>query len=459
LRLIPDRIATWMAATTILALVAMQIINGLVYFALIGSPDPEFARGVLLERVAATARIIDSAAAEDRPHLIAVLARPPMELALETERPKRQPEGGWPFSFADYARRQIQLALGDPDRGVLLFKEKDKGRGGSAWVPLRDGAWLSVTVAGPIAGPRRGEVALALTLVAIVVAPISCWAARKLSATLAALAQAAENLGVDSGAPPLKEAGPRELRIAIRAFNRMQERLKRFIDDRTRMLAAMSHDLRTPLTRLRLRAEFIEDRDQQRKMLAELEEMTAMIDATLAFAREDAEREDARRLDLGELVASVCDDAIDANEDVTFEPAPRCEILGRPSALRRAIANVVGNAVKYAGGASVRVAARGAEFVVEIDDDGPGIPEHERERVFAPFYRIETSRSRETGGTGLGLAVARSIVHAHGGDIRLADRAGGGLRVTILVPALPRPHHETERRSANHAAQGTAPVS
>jgi len=453
LRLIPDRIATRMAATIILSLIATQVINGLVYFAIIGSPDPEFAGRVLLERFAAIARIIDRAAPEDRPHFIAVLAQPPMQLALETGPPKQEPTRS---RALDHARQEIQRALEDPDRNVLIFKgTRDNSESGSAWVELSNGGWLSVTVADlPVPGP--GRLALRLALVAIVVAPISFWAARKLSAPLAAFAEAAEKLGIDSGAPPLREQGPRELRTATRAFNRMQERLKRFIDDRTRMLAAMSHDLRTPLTRLRLRAEFVEDPEQQQKMLAELDEMTAMIDGTLAFAREDAKREDARRLDLGELVASVCDDAADANEDVTFEPAPRCEIFGRPIALRRAIANVVDNAIKYAGGARVRVAARGAEFAVEIDDDGPGIPEHERERVFAPFYRIETSRSRETGGTGLGLAVARSIVHAHGGDIRLAGRAGGGLRVTIFVPALPRPQNDTEGQSANRAAKSKA---
>jgi signal transduction histidine kinase len=458
LRLIPDRIATRMAATIILSLIATQVSNGLVYYALLGSPDSEGSRRVLLERVAATARIIDNAAPEDRLHFVAVLAQPPMELALETQPPKEEPTRSWSF---DVARRQIQFALEDPDRNVLIFQgTRDNGDGGSAWVPLRNGGWLSVTIADPaIGGGHLGQLALRLALVAIVVAPISFWAARKLSAPLAAFADAAEKLGVDSGAPPLREQGPRELRTATRAFNRMQERLRRFIDDRTRMLAAMSHDLRTPLTRLRLRAEFVEDPDQQRKMLAELDEMAAMVDATLAFAREDARREDARRLDLGELVASVCDDAVDANEDVTFEPAPRCEVLGRPIALRRAIANVVGNAVKYAGGARVRVAARGAEFAVEIDDDGPGIPEHEHERVFAPFYRLETSRSRDTGGTGLGLAVARSIVHAHGGDIRLAGRTGGGLRVTIFVPALPRPQNDTERQSADRAANGIAAAS
>jgi signal transduction histidine kinase len=454
LRLIPDRIATRMACAIVLSLVATQVINGLVYFALLGSSDPEFAGHVLLERFAAIARIIDRAAPEERPHFVAVVAQPPMELALATEPPKQEPTHSRQL---DHARQEIQRALEDPDRNVLIFKGiKDNSDGGSAWVELSNGGWLSATVAHlPVAGP--GRIALRLALVAIVVAPISFWAARKLSAPLAAFAEAAEKLGVDGGAPPLREQGPRELRTATRAFNRMQERLRRFIDDRTRMLAAMSHDLRTPLTRLRLRAEFVEDPDQQRKMLAELDEMTAMIDGTLAFARDDAKREDARRLDLGELVASVCDDAVDANADVTFEPAPRCEIFGRPIALRRAIANVVDNAIKYAGGARVRVAARGAEFAVEIDDDGPGIPEHEHERVFAPFYRIESSRSRETGGTGLGLAVARSILHAHGGDIRLAGREGGGLRVTIFVPAPP--HRDPERRSPNGAARGRAAVS
>jgi signal transduction histidine kinase len=451
LRLIPHHIATRMAATIILSLVATQVINGLVYFALVGSPDAEFAAHVLLERIAATARIIDDASPVDRPHFVAVLARPSMELALGTHPPEQEPTREWPF---DIAQRHIKMAL-DPDREVVVTRN-DSG-GALTWVPLRNGGWLSVTVADPpiVASTRLGQLALRLALVAIVVAPISFWAARKLSAPLAAFAEAAEKLGVDGGGPPLKERGPRELRTAIRAFNRMQERLKRFVDDRTRMLAAMSHDLRTPLTRLRLRAEFVEDAEQQQKMLAEVDEMTAMIDATLDFARADARREDARSVDLGELVASVCDDAVDANEDVTFEPAPRCEILGRSIALRRAIANVTGNAVKYAGGARVRVAALGPEFAVEIDDDGPGIPEHERERVFAPFYRIETSRSRETGGTGLGLAVARSIVRAHGGDIRLSSRDGGGLRVTILLPVLSRPHHDRESANGKMPASST----
>lgn len=432
MRLIPDRISTRIAATVIAALVATQVINGLVYFAIVGSADPEFAPNVLVERMAAAARVIDAAPPEDRPRFIAALSQPPIELGLAFQRPNAKSMQRWPL---DIARRKIQVLLGDPNRDVLFFKGEEEKRG-AVWVHLNDGAWLSIIA--PSEWPNPSDIlstlALQLALVAIVVGPLSLWVARKISAALANFAQAAETFGVDSGAPPLKEVGPRELRIATRTFNRMQERLRRFIDDRTRMLAAMSHDLRTPLTRLRLRAEFIDDAEQQQKMLVELDEMTEMIDASLAFAREDARREEARRLDLGELVATVCDGAVDAHQDVAFEPAPRSEIFGRPGALRRAVANVVDNAVKYAGAARVRIVPMPSEFAVEVDDSGPGIPEAERERVFAPFYRIESSRNRGTGGVGLGLAVARSIAREHGGDISLANREGGGLRLTIIVP-------------------------
>ena len=443
--LIPNRISTRIAATVIAALLATQVINGLVYYTIIGRADPEFAPYVLVERMAAAARIIDAAPPGDRPHFIAVLSQPPIQLRLESQRPNEKFVQRWPF---DIARRKIQLILGDPNRDVLFFKG-DEEKPGAAWVHLNDGAWLSIT--GPSDWPNASDLltqlALQLALVAAVVGPLSVWVARKISAPLATFAHAAEIFGVDSGAPPLKEVGPRELRIATRTFNRMQERLRRFIDDRTRMLAAMSHDLRTPLTRLRLRAEFIDDAEQQQKMLVELDEMTEMIDASLAFAREDARREEARRLDLGELVATVCDGAVDAHQDVAFEPAPRSEIFGRPGALRRAVANVVDNAVKYAGAARVRIVPMPSEFAVEVDDSGPGIPEAERERVFAPFYRIESSRNRGTGGVGLGLAVARSIAREHGGDISVANREGGGLRLTIIVPrfhgAQPLPRQAT----------------
>ncbi|NUB17460.1 HAMP domain-containing protein [Azospirillum brasilense] len=262
----------------------------------------------------------------------------------------------------------------------------------------------------------------------------SVWTARRMTAPIARFADAAERLGVDGEAPPLPEAGPQELRAATRAFNRMQARLARFVADRTQMLAAMSPDLRTPLTRLRLRAELVEDPEMQRKMLADLDEMAAMINATLAFARDDAKHEPRGPLDLADLLQSLCDDRVDAGHAAAYEGPAHATVDGRPVALRRAFANLMDNAIAYGGGFTVRLRPVDGELRVEIEDGGPGIPEAEFEKVFAPFYRLERSRSRDTGGVGLGLATARTVVRGHGGDIALSNRPEGGLRVTVTLP-------------------------
>jgi signal transduction histidine kinase len=259
-------------------------------------------------------------------------------------------------------------------------------------------------------------------------------AGRKLAAPIRHFADAAERLGVDTTMPPLAERGPHELRTAIRAFNRMQERLRRFVDDRTQMLAAMSHDLRTPLNRMRLRAEFIEDAEQQRKMFADLEAMNAMIDTTLAFARDDACREPRKLVDLGILVEDVCEDVADAGGNASFSGPHGVNVRCRPTAVSRAVANLIENAVKYAGAARVRVMPENDHVVIAVEDDGPGVPVEQQERVFAPFYRLEPSRNPDTGGVGLGLSVARTIAREHGGDIVLANRPGGGLCARLELP-------------------------
>ena len=200
------------------------------------------------------------------------------------------------------------------------------------------------------------------------------------------------------------------------------------------MLAAISHDLKTPITRLRLRAEFIDDDDQRGRMLADLDEMEQMIAATLAFARDDAASEPRLKLDLAAMVQGMVEDMQDLGADCSYDGPEALVIKGRPVALKRAITNLIDNAVKYGGGARVGLADREGVVRLIIDDDGPGIPEAAFERVFAPFVRLETSRSRATGGTGLGLAVARAAALAHGGAIALANRPGGGLRVTFTLP-------------------------
>jgi signal transduction histidine kinase len=235
-------------------------------------------------------------------------------------------------------------------------------------------------------------------------------------------------------APPLPESGLLEVRRAALAFNQMQERIRRFVEDRTQMIAAIAHDLGTPITRLRLRAEYVEDEEQHQKMLADLSEMEEMMTATLAFARDDGATEPREIFDLNSLLQSICDDLSDAGHTVGFQPEGRLPYAFRLVALRRAFTNLLDNAVTYGESARLSVEENPEAIVVRIDDDGPGIPAELREEVFKPFQRLEASRSRETGGTGLGLTVARTIIRGHGGDIELKNRTEGGLRVEVTLP-------------------------
>jgi signal transduction histidine kinase len=246
---------------------------------------------------------------------------------------------------------------------------------------------------------------------------------------LTVLTKAADRLGRDVLAPPVEITGPREVMAAANAFNRMQARIRRFIEDRTQMIAAISHDLRTPITRLKLRAEFIEDDEQRLKILADLDEMESMISSTLAFARDDSARETKVLVDLVGVLVDLCDQF-----RVAFDGPDELAMTLGANGIKRAFANLIENACKYGGGARVKLTTDDDHVSVTIDDDGPGIPVAELENVFAPFYRVESSRNRETGGTGLGLAVARSAVRANGGDITLANRQGGGLTVTVTLP-------------------------
>jgi signal transduction histidine kinase len=276
-------------------------------------------------------------------------------------------------------------------------------------------------------------IALSTALIMI----ISFWAVHRMTRPLRNFADAAERIGLDVRSLPLPEQGSRELRNATRAFNLMQERLRRFVDDRTMMLAAISHNLRTMLTRLKLRAEFIEDTEQQAKAISDLDEMQAMLDSTLAFARDDAAEEPRTQTDLAALVQSLCDDMADGGHPVSCRTTGRLAYACAPGAIKRAVQNIVVNAIKYGVSASVEVFEEPDRIDIAVTDTGPGIPADRREDVFRPFYRLETSRNRETGGSGLGLAVARSIARRHGGDIVLEDAVGGGLTVRLSLPHTP----------------------
>lgn len=302
-------------------------------------------------------------------------------------------------------------------------------------MPLPDGQWLSFATNLPDTGPAFSrQFVVSMAVMAIIILGVSIWVVHRVTAPLASLAAAAERLGRDVTAPPLPETGTIETRQASRAFNEMQTRLRNLVDTRMRMLAAISHDLRTPLTLLRLRAENVDDVQERNKMLATIAEMDAMVGATLRFARDETVSESRRQTDLAALIQSIIDDMKDAGLPVTMTVVEPIIYECRPAALKRALTNLIENAIKYGNAAHAAVNVRPTTIEIAIDDDGPGIPESEFSRIFEPFYRVEESRSRETGGVGLGLAIAQSIVQSNGGELILTNRPTGGLRAAIILP-------------------------
>ena len=328
-----------------------------------------------------------------------------------------------------------QVRLGFADEGTAPGHDQDAPRHLLlAAVQLQDGSWVNFSAATFRTATVEHGVLGSLTAMALGILIVSVLLVRSVTAPLRTLAGAAHRIGIDIAAPELLQQGPREVRQATKAFNDMQTRIKRLINDRTQTLAAVSHDLKTPMTRLRLRAEFIHDAEVRRMIDGDLDEMERMIDSTLAFLRGDATGEESKVVDVGTMLETICDSLADGGHDVALSGNRHANLRCKPLAIKRALSNVIDNAIKYGTHAKVALQEKPQELVVTIDDDGPGIPDEEQDKVFDPFYRVEFSRSRETGGTGLGLTVARTVIRAHGVDIALENRDGGGLRVAVSLP-------------------------
>ena len=331
--------------------------------------------------------------------------------------------------------------VGDGGRDRVHDRHRGPGRWRHRWlaasVAMRDGRWLNVAAGPPPGAPPWGMAfVLSFLLSALGVAIVAVLMGRRISKPMRSLATAADRLGRGEEVGDLPETGSLESRSTVRAFNLMRERLDRFVRDRTAMLAAISHDLRTPIASLRLQAEFVEDEETRTRIVAALDEMQRMTEDTLAFIREDARREETRTVDLHALIDSVAADLADLGHEIAVSESGfgRVLIVCRPAALRRAFRNLLENAGIHGVRARAWIVEDDARPRVVIEDEGPGVPEADLERVFEPFVRLDGSRSRGTGGTGLGLAIARTIVRGHGGDIRLENREGGGLRVTVALP-------------------------
>jgi len=302
-------------------------------------------------------------------------------------------------------------------------------------VQLRDGQWARFDTELPATAdtlPWRLVLTLAVLLLATL--GLSWLAVRWVVRPLRVLAQAAQSLGEDLSRPPLPEGGPTEVRQATQAFNTMQRQLASFIDERTRMLTALSHDLKTPLTRMRLRTELLDDDEARPRFEADLQEMESMVTQTLDFMRGLGGHEARTQVDINALLQVLQADQQAMGRKVVIEGQAARPFVGVSSLLRRALGNLVDNAVLYGGGATVRVDDSPQRLVLHVLDTGPGMPEADLERVFEPFFRLETSRNRASGGTGLGLSIVRSIARLHGGDVVLRNRPTGGLDAELSLP-------------------------
>ena len=356
---------------------------------------------------------------DGRPVAVSVIEAPAMPLKPAATRGMKGPgmHGDWTPPWA---------AMHDASQPGLSFV---------AQVRLQDGELVTFDArqsAQTVAWPYRLLLSLGVLLVAVVAVSLVAvrWATRPLNA----LADAADELGRDIHRPPLPEEGPEEVSRAARAFNTMQARLAAYIRDRTRVLAAMSHDLKTPITRLRLRSELLEDPQARAKLTKDLDEMESMVGATLDFLRGQESGEPVRPLDVMALLESLQADVRETGGAVEIEGVTARPFPGGPQALKRCLGNLIENAVKYGQSARVVIDDNDARLEIRIQDQGPGLPPAELERVFEPFYRVEGSRSRETGGTGLGLTIAKSVAEAHGGSLALRNRAEGGLEAALILP-------------------------
>ena len=466
-RWLPRTLFSRMVLVLLSGLMVAQLVSFAIYWQERGQLMLQTSGMRYAQRIADIVQLLDPLAPAERARIVGVVDAPPLRVSLA--QPPLSPAAGDPDKqqhaarFASVLRRflgearplVVNVTTAPPfwppagdfagrGPGRMMGPGMMGGHAPGAGVPgisfvvqarLSDGALVTFDSRQPIDSvnwPVRLMGSLAVLLVAVIV--LTLVAASWVTRPLKTLATAAEKLGADIDRPPLEEEGPLEVSQAARAFNTMQQRLAAFIRDRTRVLAAMSHDLKTPITRLRLRAELLEEPAPRAKFVKDLDEMESMVSATLDFMRGVENREPAQPLDVMALLESLQEDSREMNGSVAIEGSALKPYQGHPQALKRCLRNLIDNAIQYGGSAAIRVEDTAAALQISVRDEGPGIPESELERVFEPFHRLEGSRSRDTGGTGLGLGIARNIARAHGGDLVLRNVPGGGLEAALTLP-------------------------
>ena len=450
-KLWPGSLAGQLIALLLIALVGSQLLAGLLFFGERRDALLAMQRDHVLARTASVVRLLAATAPDRADEVLAASSSRLLRFRLSREpAPEASGDEG---RIGGRIEGRIERRLAADLAGYLegtgagmprvgLTRLEGQGRharlGLTLAVPLGpepEALWLTARTVAPLrpvgwAWPAVAALAASATAISLIV----IFMVRRVTRPLRRLADAAEAFGRGEPGAPLEVQGPVEARRSVAAFNEMRGRIRRFVDDRMSLLAAISHDLRTPITALRLRAELIEETETREKMLETLEELQRMVEATLSFAREESAAEPTRRVDVAALIEALVADFAELGRPVSYRGPESLIAELRPDALRRALRNLIDNALTYGAKAETALVQSEQGLEICIDDAGPGIPPEQRERVFDPFRRLETSRSRETGGVGLGLSIARSIARGHGGDLTLQTAPGGGLRAVLSLP-------------------------
>ncbi len=303
----------------------------------------------------------------------------------------------------------------------------------SVAIALEPGRWLNAEYVWPPGSSLLSPLLLSGFVASLALLAVAVWIAYRFSGPLQRLSEASAEMARGRAVDPVPETGPFALRRAAHSFNTMSRRLMATLENQRVLLASIAHDLRTPITSLKIKTEFIEDAELKERMIASLDELQATTEAALEAARTGMGEEPSREVDVAALVESMCADLADMGGDVAFIEDQPVHATCRPNEIKRAARNLVENALRYGQRARVSVKAEDGRVAIVVDDDGPGLKPEDVEKVFDPFVRLEGSRSRETGGLGLGLTLARALARGHGGDITLVNRAGGGLRATLTL--------------------------
>lgn len=450
MRLVPRSLLGQLALLILGAFLAAQAISIWLFADERGAAIRAAQRFETVERAEAVARALDKAPAESRESILTAVNSRLVRFSagdaplVETGRMELPALGGGDIRATEITVSPHDGRPAEPPAAFAWLHERMRAAGVAPVefrisIPLAGDDWLNVQARFQRPDIQAPPALMGATLLSLSLLMAALWVGLgRITRPLRQLADAADGFGLDAPAPEMPRHGPREVRALSDALGRMHGRLTAMIADRTRMLAALGHDLRSPITALRVRAEMVDDDETRERMAATLDEMQEMVDSTLAYARGVSTDQPMETCDLALLVGELADELSETGPQIAVMSSEPVRAEVRRTAVRRALRNLMENAQRYGSRARVSVTQVGDRAEMLIEDEGPGIPEQDLEKVFDPFTRLETSRSRETGGIGLGLPIARAILRAHGGDVVLSNRAEGGLRATVHLPLVQR---------------------